>query len=243
MDFTEFYEAYKNEFKKIRLYILPTKLPLYRRIFLAFIFAWGIMNFVFYCIKSNCPIIVDGWISGAIDLFLIVSLFLGMGWFWQKEHEDDNWQYMNSIFKENRDKRNKILLSTLAKMNIDYKDRKAIECLINIFRKAQKDSFVLDIGHKSYHILAGLIVLTYRPYYDEVVKAGAVNDFIIYAIIVFSVAGLLAHILWRIVSDAVVVLINMFIIKTDYYIYEVLIHDLEQLMIFQKNAEVWEKYC
>lgn len=243
MDFTEFYEAYKNEFKRIKLYILPAKLPLYRKLFLLFIGMWVIMNGVFNYIKSTFPTIVEGWISVAIAIFLVFSLLSGMAWFWHKEHQEDNWYYMNNIYKENRDKRKKLLLSILEKFNIDFKDRIAIEWLIKVSRKDQKDSFILDIGHKSYHILAGLIALTYRPYYDDVVKAGAEKCYIIiYAIIVFSIAGLLVHILWRIMSDALVSIVNMFVFKTDYYTYGVLIHDLEQLIIFQKNTEAWGKY-
>ena len=43
-------------------------------------------------------------------------------------------------------------------------------------------------------------------------------------------------------SDALVSIVNMFVFKTDYYTYGVLIHDLEQLIIFQKNTEAWGKY-
>ena len=168
-----------------------------------------------------------------IDILLYSSLFGAFALFKSKRNRDQKSQHLDKILEKYEKYRMTMVLSILKTFKIAKNDKDKLGWLIEEAEKRQKENFILNLLTKYYTILGGLLLAVAKSHIDEIVRCNP--EAVGYAIVVFSIVGIALHIMWKSLIDAGIILLNMFVFKTDYYIYGVLIYDLSRLRLFDNN--------
>jgi len=236
--FEDFFEEYKKEFKTLELYIPVGKLPLHRKFFCVFVVFWAIIYFSYSYYKAD----IIRWLSEEISLSIFVTTSLSIsseiiaflalyGAVVICKRLDLKTHYsrvINEFCKKCTTNRNKILLLVLDRFGISRNDKDKLGWLIEEAEREQNDEFVSRYSSS----VAGLILGASKLYFEVAVNVVTQEREAAYLIILFCIFGIGMYVLLEELPKCVLLFVNTFFKRTDYYIRGKLIYDLRQLRLF-----------
>ena len=233
--FEDFFEEYKKEFKKLDLKIPYSDVPLHRKFFCVFVFFWVIMYFSF----SFCKDDVIQWLSEEISIstfclslsseIIAFLTFYGAVAICKRIDTKKNYtSFIEAFRKKCTTNRKKILLLVLDRFGISRNDKDKLGWLIEESEREQND----ELMSRYSCILGNLIIGAIKLYFDVAIKFVTIEREIAYLIILLIICGMGMYLLFVELPKCVLIFVNAFFTKTDFYIRGKLIHDLRQLRIF-----------
>ena len=220
MRFSDLFISYEIGLKSIKSTIPFTKLPTYRKVFMIFFIASMILSGIIWLITQRY--------FSAIPMGIgILSIII----FWIIDSRKNNLQIMlNDHYAPYSRRRMQMVIDVLAEYNINIRDLKSIDSLIEEAKLAQKEYDYINDIKKSFKALKAMTIPIIVFIAEKIGDNVKTNEMIEMAIVLMTIIILIFALIFLLEP-----IINE-LFHINYNKYQKLIDDLRQIKLFYATA-------